>query len=206
MAAVLSLCKRALLLEAGQLALHGSTQEVVQRYVQSALGSAARLDQRSERSGDGSVRACSLRIESADGDPVIRPSSRLRVAIGYRSAGPLRYARFLVKVCESSHTGIFLLDSDAAGAISPSLPATGEVTCVTDPINLTPGRCYVNLQVLRGGVVADAVEYAGAFDVVADDFYGSGKLPRRDKALCLLRQRWSSETVEARSQAEWSGT
>jgi lipopolysaccharide transport system ATP-binding protein len=165
---------------------------VVSGYLGSlASQEAVPLDQREDRAGDGSVRVRSIRIESADADRVVRTASRIRVTIEYRSAAPLRYAQFLVGVYDQASVGIFLLDSDAVAGLPDVLPAEGTVTCVTDPINLTPGRCFVNVAVLKAGSLADHVQYAAHLDVEPEYAYGFTKLPERSWMLCILPQAWS---------------
>jgi lipopolysaccharide transport system ATP-binding protein len=191
MAAISSLCKKACLLDSGKLVRQGPVQEVVQCYLQSVTSTELiPLDQRQDRTGDGRVRAVSLRIESADHDKVIRSTSRLKITIGYCSDEPVRYPRFLVGIYDYTNRGIFLLDSDAVGGLPEVLPPEGDVTCVTEPINLTAGRCYVNLALFKGGAIADYIQYAAWFDIEAEDVYGSGKLPGRDWVLCVLRHKW----------------
>lgn len=190
-AAILSLCERAFLLDSGKVIRVGSAQEVVRHYLQSVISTEViPLDRRQDRTGDGRVRAVSLRIESASNKKVVRSSSRLKITIGYRSNEPLRYPRFLIGIYDYTNRGIFLLDSDAVGGLPEVLPSEGNVTCVTEPINLTPGRCYLNLALFKGGAMADYIQYAAWFDVEADDVYGSGKLPGRDWVLCVLHHKW----------------
>jgi lipopolysaccharide transport system ATP-binding protein len=64
------------------------------------------------------------------------------------------------------------------------------LTCLTDPINLTPGRCYATVGLYKGGTLADRVGCAAYFDVEADDFYESGKIPSRSYVLCTIRHQW----------------
>jgi lipopolysaccharide transport system ATP-binding protein len=192
LAAVQSLCDRVVLLDTGKLIGQGPTQPVIQDYLQSMISTAAiPVDQRQDRSGDGSIRVVSLEIESLDPDKVIRSDSQLRISIGYHSKEPVRYPQFLVSIYDYNDIGIFLLDNDAVAGLPNYLPPTGTVTCVTDPINLTPGRCVVHLEILKGQVRADLILYAASFDVEAADIYHSGKLPPRDWALCLLKHKWS---------------
>jgi lipopolysaccharide transport system ATP-binding protein len=121
---------------------------------------------------------------------MIRSTSCLKITIGYRSDEPLRYPKFLVGIYDLTNRGIFLLDSDAVGGLPEVLPPEGNVTCVTEPINLTAGRCYVNLALFKGGVIADYIQYAAWFDVEAEDVHGSGKIPGRDWVLCVLHHKW----------------
>lgn len=192
LAAIKSLCQTACLMTAGRLVKYGPAGEIAREYLQSVASRApVPLDQRGDRSGNGAIRAVSLQIESADGDGVIRPTSRLKVNLGYRGAAPFANARFLIGVYDYSNTGIFLLDTDAVGGLPEVLPAAGTVTCLTDCINLTPGRCYVNVALFRAGIMVDHVEFAGDFDVESDNAQGFTRLPERDWVLCILPHVWS---------------
>ena len=198
MATILSLCERAMMLDSGMLVRQGSAREVVQHYLQSVISTeVVPLDLRQDRSGDGSVRVVSLQLEGTDPDKVIRCSSSLKITIGYRSEEPVLRAQFLVEIYDYTNVGIFLLDSDAVGGLPTILPPEGSVTCLTEQINLTPGRCHVLLRVLKGGALADYIEYAGSFDVEEEDVYGSGKVPPRNWVICILPHTWSFNTKVA---------
>jgi lipopolysaccharide transport system ATP-binding protein len=192
MAAMLSLCVKAILLDAGKVIQQGAAQEVVRSYFQAAMSlQIISLDQRVDRSGDGTARMVSLQIVSTDPDGLIRSTSRLKITIDYKSMQPIQYPTFLVGIYDQTNTGIFLLNSDAVGGLPEILPSQGSVVCLTEPVNLTPGRCYVNLALQKGGSMADYVQYAGVFDLEADDVYGSGKVPSRDWVICVLKHQWS---------------
>jgi lipopolysaccharide transport system ATP-binding protein len=194
LASVQSLCSRVLLLEAGEIRADGAPAAVIGQYLEGQQQRGA-LDllARQDRVGDGSVRFKSVRIAGTDRG--WRGTLHERAAHPARLHGvkPLRHARFVVSIYDHSETGIFVLDSDAAGGLSEDLPAEGTVECVTDPIDLTPGRCFVNLRLFRAGVQTDYVTRAAGFDVEAQDLEGSGKIPTRDWVLCLLRNTWSLE-------------
>jgi lipopolysaccharide transport system ATP-binding protein len=82
-------------------------------------------------------------------------------------------------------------DSGLEHGIPESLPPEGTVVCVTDAIDLTPGRCHLDLSLVRNGVLADYVRHAGSFEVEPDGFYASGGFPRRGAALVMRRHSWS---------------
>jgi lipopolysaccharide transport system ATP-binding protein len=192
MATVQSLCTRVALLDHGRVVQVGQPQEVIGRYLQTvATREAVALELRPDRRGDGSVRMVSVEIESMDPDRVIRCGSRLVFTVRYRSAQPLRYASVIVGVSTLADVGAFVLDSETTGGLPEVLPAEGVLRCITAPINLTPGRCFVALRLKKGGVDADFVKKAAEFDVESDDFFGTGKLPAREWSLLLLHHEWS---------------
>lgn len=150
------------------------------------------LEHRQDRSGNGSAKMISVKVEDADGKERISVTSRLRVTISYRSDKPLLYANFSATIYDyTKNIGIISLHTDIAGRMPDKLPPEGSVTCVTEPLYLTPGRCYLNLTLLKGGDRADYIQYATYFEVEADDVYGTGKLPKRHSVFCVRQQTWS---------------
>lgn len=195
MSAIVSLCRRVICFHASRLAADGPTGSVLEGYLKETTAeSAVPLDQRADRIGDGTTIFTSLKIESTSGNDVIYSSSRLKITLGYRGARPLRDAQFSIWVHDYMNTGIFALDSDNASPLPAELPAEGTVTCITEPINLTAGRCFVELELFKGGALVDHIQRAGSFDVEADHFHTRGKIPQRDWVLGLLQHRWETTT------------
>jgi lipopolysaccharide transport system ATP-binding protein len=194
MATILSLCNEAYLLEQGRIVCNGTTEDVVGTYMQT-ISSLVEipLHQRTDRRGSGRVRLTSISITNETGSPSIRCSDGLQIRLGYTSEHELTQATFLVGIYDQFNRPIFFLDSEAAAGLPGLLPASGSVTCVSSAINLTPGPCIVNVAVLVGKEMADHVGHVCAFDVEADDFYGTGKLTSRQVTLCLLHQKWQVE-------------
>jgi lipopolysaccharide transport system ATP-binding protein len=195
MPTLLALCDRALLLDGGALIDEGSTPRIVERYLAAQLANGSiGLDERYDRSGDGSVRLTSVRIENAaDIGAAIRSGSRIKVVLGYRSAAPLHQPQFVVSILDQMDIGLFVLHNEMGGGLPDVLPPQGYVSCFTEPINLTPGRCMVHLEVLKGNARADYVPYAASFEVEADG--SSAGTPPREWALCLLGNSWQFSQV-----------
>jgi lipopolysaccharide transport system ATP-binding protein len=195
MASILSLCTKALWLRGGEIVKAGQPTEVVTTYLHShQRENQAPLAVRQDRTGDGSARLISVQVTNANGEGIIQVWSKLRITISYKSKAPLKAARFVIGIGDhNSDHGIFLLNSEYAGGLPGLLPAEGTVTCITDSINLTPGKCYINIALQRRGITADYIERAGSFDVEVADFFGTGKLPGREWSSCLLKHCWSVE-------------
>lgn len=191
MAAVASLCERGVLLDGGETTFDGPAQETIEHYLQTIVSTGQTpLHRRADRRGDGSVKMISLRINGPSHDQIIRSSSPLEIKITYRSEKPLSNPRFLLGIYDYTNMRIFLLDSDAASSLPQQLPQEGTVTCTTGNINLTPGRCYINIALFRAGVMADYIGHASSFDVVADNQLKLRKIPFRNEALCVVQHKW----------------
>jgi lipopolysaccharide transport system ATP-binding protein len=191
MSTIQALCRKTMWLHLGRVKAIGPTPRIVQQYLESVTSSEAiPVADRSDRQGDGSVRVFSIRLQDVNGSSVIRTGSQLRVTIEYVSEKPVNFLQVYVSIYDLSHTGIYVLDSDVVGGLPERLPPKGVLTCLTDPINLTPGRCYATVGLYKGNVLTDRVGSAAYFDVEADDFYESGKTPSRSYMLCTIRYQW----------------
>jgi lipopolysaccharide transport system ATP-binding protein len=194
MAAIQSLCTRAVLLHCGQVKDEGNVPHVVESYLQACLAVGSMpLHERKDRGGDRSATITSVRIENFDRDGLIHTGSRLKITMEYQSDSPVQHPRFFCAVCDTSNVPIFLFDNDTVGQMQETLPAQGRVTLVTEAMNITAGRCYVNIALSRGGVMADYVEHAAFFDVESADVLGTGKIPPREWSLCVMPHKWSAE-------------
>jgi lipopolysaccharide transport system ATP-binding protein len=191
LSAVASLCRRAYLLDQGRIVDEGEAADVVRRYKASyEADQLVPIGDREDRRGDGSVRVTGLRVEPADGE-TIGSHSRLRVAVDYESDSALQFPRVQVTIHDADYHPVYLLDTDGAADMPEVLPPRGTIVCETEPIRLTPGMCGLMVGIHRGPVLADGVEFAGAFDVQPDGIFDSGRVPLRSEAVALLRYRWT---------------
>ena len=148
------------------------------------------MGERADKAGDGSVRITSRgdRRRGWRDDLFEQPAAG---GAHIESDRELRQPRFLVTIHdEDYHWAFYRLDTDAEPGLPDVLPARGTLVCITDPINLTAGGCGLKVAVWRAGSLADQVEYAGFFTVHADDFYSTGRVPDRSKAVGLIRHEW----------------
>ena len=120
----------------------------------------------------------------------IRCSDKLKVHLTYESDRELSGAAFMVGIYSGLNQSIYRLDSEGAGNLQITYPRKGELTCISDPLNISPGRYLINLAIMVRGMVVDHVEQATFMDIEPDDFYGTGALPTRDGVLCLIPQQW----------------
>jgi lipopolysaccharide transport system ATP-binding protein len=194
MSLIQSLCQRAIWLNSGQLMDQGQTHSVVQNYLQSVFDQQeTSLAERHDRYGDGSVRLLSIRIESAESG-VIRSGSSLKLTLRYCSQQPFSDPHFLISIYDYvSSCGLFRCDSHSLNGLPDVLPQEGSVTCITAPIRLTPGRCYINLRINRGTVQADYIQYATFFDVEPENIDGTAQCPDRDWVMTVVKHEWFVE-------------
>jgi lipopolysaccharide transport system ATP-binding protein len=192
MGAMMSLCHRGVLLVHGQLAAVTNMASLIPLYLSSlAKETTVTLADRIDRTGDGTARLTSLEIRDADQAPVISSTSCLAITIGYRSSEGMHNTDFLIGIYDRTNACcLYKLSSNCSEGLPLGLPKDGEVTCVTGPINLTPGTCFVNVAVYDGPTKKDHVEHAAAFEVNYSDVLVGGRSPQRSDSMLLLPQRW----------------
>ena len=198
MAAVGALCSRVAVLHGGELTFLGGARAGVMAYQERSreLSEEVDLRLRRDRTGDGSVRIVSVSVRAGDNSPVIRPMSPLRITVGYEGGEPVAYPHFSVGIYDQNQTGVLFLDSDATGGLPTTLPAVGRVTCMTEPVGLTPRRYLVNVGIYKGGAAwlrLDLVQGAAAFEVVPGDMTGTGWLPPPNFLYLVEHAWWAGE-------------
>lgn len=200
LAAIQSLCQRTLLLKDGKVTADGPTADVVDQYLKSMesldkipLEERTDLDMRS----DGSIKATFLRIENIEDGKPIRPSSKIIIKVGYRSKSPVKHLVVNFKIRDYK-TGqpITFLDSDNSNQIPHTLPKEGIIACTTDNINITSGKCIVDIYFRKGVDTVYKLADAGYFTVEKEIIYGSENITR-NYGMYLLDHNWSYEINES---------
>ncbi|WP_372719096.1 ABC transporter ATP-binding protein [Novipirellula sp.] len=191
MAAVRSLCQRAVTLIKGSIQDDGEPSDVVIRYLSHEASHASTpLEDRADRGGDGSVRIKSLTIESANSGKTITSTCPLKITLQYTSSGQINHPKVMIGIYDENDNGIYGFDSDVTGGLPNTLPERGRIHCLSKPINLTAGRCYVNVAFFANGTLADHVINADIIDIEASDFFGNGRTIPRNWMTGLLQHEW----------------
>ncbi len=184
MAAVQSLCQRAILLVDGQTAFDGPAVETVARYVASVqeLVDGTNLSDRTDREGGTKFRFTGVEFcDARTGVPVntVMTGQELLVKVSYDCPARERMNDVVLSVSFMSPEGSFLFAcrSDAIGRTFAVGPGPGVATCRIPRMPVNQGRYAYNVIAYQNEVVVDWVRDAGFVDVAAGDYYGTGKIP-----------------------------
>jgi len=176
MGAVVSLCSRALLLDAGRVVLDSDPITVAARY--QATLAAAPTDTtdlaNAEHFGSGKARFVSLRLvpERRDGfaRAIMCPGSRLRAELRIVASAPVDSANVGITIYDAS--GYRLMDANTAMQGRFVSMAPGDEACVEftlENVLLKPGSYLVGLWMGRGNVEdIDGILYAATLEVEPD--------------------------------------
>ena len=183
LATVENLCHRALLLDGGRVNLAGAPGEVIAAYAnRSSPASFTQLLDRTDREGTGVIRFAEVRLRDEAGQPVqgFVAGADAIFDLHMRNVDGRAHRSVHVSVGINSAMGqrVTTWSTSYAGGDLPVTPGGDFVLRLQLPrIALIPGHYSYNLYATAGGDVADWLRPAGAFEVAAGDYYGSGQLP-----------------------------
>jgi lipopolysaccharide transport system ATP-binding protein len=190
LAAVSSLCSRAILLQTGSAVEQGPVDRVLERYLASVHEeSRMSLRARSDRQGDGALRFTSLEVVGERG--AVRPGDEIEVRVEYEAETEPRNVMVGIGVNGLLGESLFLCSTKLTGERVHSAPLSGTFACTIPRLPLAPGRYSINIYAEVKGAIADWVRDAATFDVVESDFFGTGQLPPGTHGHFLVEHSWS---------------
>ena len=198
MAAISSLCQKAILLENGRIAEFGSVEDVVSKYLQSANEkSMVQLRDRIDRVGNQEVKFTAFEIRDALDHPIqcALSGQDISIVLHYESKveKTIKSASVYVIVHGKFDEILFQLSSNVTGSNFKNLPPRGAFICKIPKLPLQPGTYQTSLYCNVDNEDADWVPYAGKINVELGDFFGTGKLPGSDKGNYLVQNIWSAK-------------
>ena len=198
LAAVQSLCTRAVLLEQGRIVHEGDVADVIAAYVSSTDREArTSLRERVDRRGDGRLRFVEVEVRGPNGP--VRAGDDVEVHLRYESSGNPRGVLAGIAVAGPLGEPLCQCENTMSGDDLASLPAEGVLRCTIPRLALQPGRYSLDVYATLGGTLADWVDHAHFFNIEESDFFGTGRLPSPTYGPLLVEHSWS--VVEADVEA-----
>lgn len=194
MVAVQALCSRAVLLRDGQVAALGSTERIIQAYMED-WGNATQvpLAERTDREGSGDLVFISIRLRvSGTGETDVVPcGSDLSVTMEFRTRRRIIRPLFCLSIHDRYGTRITHLNTRLGGLHVQAVEGTGCVTCTIPHLPLPPGLYRLNIEAIEGGgAILDQVDNARAMNAELADFYGTGEMTWASSGKVLVEHAW----------------
>jgi lipopolysaccharide transport system ATP-binding protein len=200
MAAVTSLCTRAILLDQGRFMADGDPNEIVQLYLsRSTNHEAVRLDERMDRTGNGLARIESFSVADQSGVMLDAIVSGQNVVVNLEYSIPsgqtidngvciLVFKTQLGQPLFTCSTRLF----NEYVRLTPH----GRLSCHVPHFPLNQGGYYVDVHLKQGSDsrdVLDCVENAAMIQVLTGDFFGTGRATHAGTSPVLIEHHWSSQ-------------
>ncbi|QDU72223.1 ABC transporter ATP-binding protein [Mucisphaera calidilacus] len=204
MAAIESMCDRAIVLSHGKMIYDGSAAEGVGAYLRSLQDGDATEQNLGNREGTGEVRIRSVTMEDETGDPVevIRSGQSLSVTMEYEVVGDVSGLGPLAVGLIARSGGdvpLFHHHSRLNGQQFSDLPGRGRFTCTVPRLPLVPGGYQLSLTIFRDtsqGQRVDQVNNALNLTVIPGVFYETHELPHPVHGHMLVDADWSHDVID----------
>jgi lipopolysaccharide transport system ATP-binding protein len=198
MAAISSLCTRALLIENGRLEHSGPPQSVIEEYLSSSRAHATiPVSAREDRNGDGRVRFTNVSVLNDRHEVVetVISGQDISISLDYDILGSesLYNATIQIKFFGTFGQPLFACSSRAAVSESLTLAQGNRIFCHIPRLPLRSGIYTYTIWCMVGGTLEDLVADAGKLSVVEGDYFGTGKLPPNMVGDFLVAHTWSME-------------
>jgi lipopolysaccharide transport system ATP-binding protein len=193
MAAVSSLCSRAVVLRAGRVSFTGDVGGAVEDYLARAgTEVVGDLRGRRDRSGGGEIRAVSLAVRNASGDltRTVRPGERFEIVVSYTATTALRNVGISIDIELLDGTRIATLFSGFRDETFEVSAGSGAFSCHVAGLPLRPDTYSLNVFVGSHHVIHDFVERAMSFEIAPVDVFGTGRLPERNQGALIADYSW----------------
>ncbi len=201
-AAVENLCQRGIVLHRGRMDFDGTQNEALRHYM-SRFGSASSdLRDRADRTGSGEARVTRVEFRDAQGRPVqaIGSGEAVEVWIHYECRDNKPVPRLTCHFHVTTPAGARLLTHSNyfTGEQLENPPVRGALVCKLEnfPFVEGPYRFDIGLFPLyRLRSPYDELQNAAELNVMANDFFGGGKMPKSavGDGNALLRGSWRAE-------------
>jgi lipopolysaccharide transport system ATP-binding protein len=188
MAAIKTLCSRAVLLNAGRVEAQGDPDEVIARYLTSSKPEqGVSLEQRTDRLGNGALRFTAIRFVNKSGQEVSEVASgeALNVEIAYKCNKPVDEKRMIMSLSlwDDLKNVMALFASDEMGTVFKPFHNQGTITVRVPQMLLRAGRYSVKLwashaDTMQEENIYDCIEDAATLHVMPGDFWKTGRVNR----------------------------
>jgi homopolymeric O-antigen transport system ATP-binding protein len=193
MAAIQSLCSRAVVLRAGRVAFAGDVPGAVAEY-SSREGATlvGDLQDRRDRHGTGQVRCVSLAVRDAGGRLTrsVRPYEPFEIIVNYEAKAALRDVVAAIDVELLDGTRLSTLYSAFRNETFSIAAGPGSFACQVTGLPLRPDIYSFNVFLGGNHAVHDYVMRAMTFEVAPTDVFGTGRLPERNQGVMIVDYRW----------------
>lgn len=196
--AVSNLCNRAVLLKQGSVVTEGNPDEIIDLYIRelSNNNKLESIPQRKDRKGNGRIRFTETWLETDDGKVVEKIKIGEPVNIKARfEVYDQSIRNMITSIAVSTIKNVKVCDLKNiynGNPFGPDLPQKGILTCALSRMNFNHGTYCYNLFCESELGIEDWIQNAATFDIEASDYYGTGRLPEKDR-ICLMDYSWHIE-------------
>jgi lipopolysaccharide transport system ATP-binding protein len=213
MTSISRLAKTSIVLQDGQIAFWGPTQDAIHHYTTRQRTDGDSLAARRDRSGDGVVRIESIRFVNEDGDDVdaVGSGEAVNIVLDYRNrarTGRLADLTLDLRLTDVMGHPVTTVSTRFSPPEDGPLQEAGRLICRIPSMALAEEVYGIDLWLVYRGGLSDQINRAAELRVVASDYFGTGHEPvKRKHGPALVDHAWHSDAdCSARAQAPLAAT
>jgi lipopolysaccharide transport system ATP-binding protein len=153
------------------------------------------LRDREDRSGTGSLRLTSVRVEDDRGNPTVgsRTGETCTLVFDYEcpDGRPQRNVTASFAIQTAAGASLILHRTNFTNEDFDVVPPQGSIRCTIPRLPLAPGTYLLATSVETGGELADHLTVAAQLDVEPGDFFGTGHTGIAGHSPILIEGSWS---------------
>jgi lipopolysaccharide transport system ATP-binding protein len=200
MAAIKALCARGIYLSRGELAMDSGIDEAIDRYTADLIDPTANfrdLRAHPRRESDSRPVMTGICLSDGEGGPTstIPMGGALTIQVSFETPEERISPVLGVVVKDRYGAGIFGINNRIVPGFDFNKPMEkGIIRCHYDHVPLMPGIYTIDLYFGDKLNDIDVIHNAISFEVLADDVFGSGRIPPSNAGSVFLRASWTVES------------
>jgi len=198
MAAISSLCNRALLIQSGRLERSGPPKAVIEEYLSRVhLSAGSPVSARRDRRGSGRIRFINVVVLNERGEVVetVTSGQNISICLEYEIPEGEKLENAVVQIKFAGPLGqpLFACLSRASVREPFALTPSSRLLCRIPRLPLLAGVYTYSVWCTVGETMEDAISEAGKLTVAEGDYFGTGRLPPAVNGEFLVAHSWSVE-------------
>lgn len=195
MAAIKALCSEAILLKDGHVLFRGQPEEAINRNLVRDQFEVDQEFQLPRRDSKGPIRFTNVNVLDHLGQKsnVVQSGEKVSIELSYENMDDSKdTVKSVFQIFFTAITGerLFVCSTLFNLKTHTVFRANGRLTCLIAKLPLIPGQYTIDVVCNNGSVIEDNVENAKTINVMAGDFFGSGKLPPSSAGWVLVDHSW----------------
>lgn len=197
-ASIEAMCTRGVVLNRGKVCFDGTQTEALRFYAEMNAVRGRSVRERTDRTGDGSLRVTELELRNGKGAPVQTVSSGedIEIALHFENPARVQHSQLNARINVRTPLGVpvFTQSNTMAGQLFGELPERGAFVCKIPRLPLPAGSYRIGFSITtsyRHSEVIDAIDDSLEIEVESGNFFGTGIVPHVLAGTALVPANWT---------------
>ena len=191
-----ALCNKGIVLSKGEVSLNVSSSELAIKHYMLLANQTARTSiyDRLDREGEGKIKVTDIKFSNSNKQFIeeLITGQQLFIHISYQCINTFIGQKISIALAFYGDDGILytVLNSENTGVVYDNVKGSGELVCSINKLPLMEGNYFINVSINENGITQDWVQEATSINVIAGDFYGTGKINPTSHKSILIDNTW----------------